>query len=139
MICLENMSTKSFIAYKINIIACARVLQLPFIRMSELGEINSQQLWTDAVKNTHSDVSLWLAQLCGALFIEESFEEQSVIAKSLGWNILKPNAVPAIFKNGNPPTKKLKRHNKNISQDAGDIPSKHAQNPLQAYLFITDL
>ena len=28
---------------------------------------------------------------------------------------------PAIFKNGAPPTKKLKRHDKNISQDTGDI------------------
>ena len=41
-ICLKNMNTKSFIAYKINIIACARALQLPFIRTSESGEINSQ-------------------------------------------------------------------------------------------------
>ena len=36
------MNTKSFVAYKINIIACARALQLPFIRTSESGEINSQ-------------------------------------------------------------------------------------------------
>ena len=42
-ICLKNMNTKSFIAYKISIIACARALQLPFIRTSESGEINSQQ------------------------------------------------------------------------------------------------
>ena len=41
-ICLKNMNTKSFRAYKINIIACARALQLPFIRTSESGEINSQ-------------------------------------------------------------------------------------------------
>ena len=42
---------------------------------------------------------------------------------------MKPNAVPTIFKNGPPPTKKLKRHDKNISQDADAIPSKQAQRP----------
>jgi len=55
-----------------------------------------------------------------------------VIAKSLGLkmnNILKLNAVPTIFKNGPPETKKLKRHSKNISQDAVTGPSKHAQKP----------
>ena len=43
-ICFKNMNTKSFIAYKINIIACACALQLPFIPTSESGEINSQHL-----------------------------------------------------------------------------------------------
>ena len=55
-----------------------------------------------------------------------------MIAKSLGLkmkNILKPNAVPTIFKNGPPQTKKLKRHDKNISQDALAGPSKHALQP----------
>ncbi len=43
------------------------------------------KLWTNAVKNTHSDVFNPLtSQLYSAHFIEESFEEQSVIAKSLG-------------------------------------------------------
>ena len=43
-ICLKNMNAKSFIAYKINIIACTRALQLPFIPTSESGEINSQHV-----------------------------------------------------------------------------------------------
>ena len=56
------------------------------------------KLWKNAVKNTHSDVfNPLISQLCNANFIEDSFEEQSVIAKSLGWNILKPNAVPTIL------------------------------------------
>ena len=42
VICLKNMNTKSFIAYKINIISCTCALQLPFIRKSKSGEINSQ-------------------------------------------------------------------------------------------------
>ena len=46
-------------------------------------------------------------------------------------NILKPNAVRKVFKNGPPQTKKLKRHDKNISQEAGAGPSKQAQKPPQ--------
>ena len=45
------------------------------------------KLWTSAVKNTHSDVfnPLTSGQLnCSAQFIMDYFEEQSVIAKSLG-------------------------------------------------------
>ena len=34
---------------------------------------------------------------------------------------MKPNSVPTIFINGPLLTKKLKRHEKNISQDAGDM------------------
>ena len=44
-------------------------------------------------------------------------------------NILKPNAIPTSFKNGPPQAKKLKRHDKNVSQEAGAGPSKHAQRP----------
>ena len=43
------------------------------------------KLWTNAVKNTHSNVFNPLtSRLCSAHFTEDSFEEQSVIAKSLG-------------------------------------------------------
>ena len=43
------------------------------------------KLWKNAVKNTHCDVfNPLISQLCNANFIEDSFEEQSVIAKSLG-------------------------------------------------------
>ena len=70
------------------------------------------KLWTNAVKNTRSDVFNPLtSRLCSAHFTEDSFEEQSVIAKSLGLkmkNILKPNAIPTIFKNGPPQAKKAK-------------------------------
>ena len=85
------------------------------------------------MRNTRSDVfNPTTSRLCSAHFTEDSFEEQTVIAKSLGLkmkNILKPNAVPTIFKNGPPQTKKLKRHDKNISQDALAGPSKHALQP----------
>lgn len=91
------------------------------------------KLWTNAVKNTRSDVfNPTTSRLCSAHFTEDSFEEQTVIAKSLGLkmkNILKPNAVPTIFKNGPPQTKKLKQHDKNIPQDALAGPSKHAHKP----------
>ena len=74
------------------------------------------KLWMNAVKNTRSDVFNPLtSRLCSAHFTEDSFEEQSVIAKSLGLkmkNILKPNTVPTVFKNGPPQTKKLKQHDK---------------------------
>ena len=64
------------------------------------------------MKNTRSDVfNPTTSQLCSAHFTEDSFEEQPVIAKSLGLkmnNILKPNAVPKIFKNGPSQTKKAK-------------------------------
>jgi len=90
------------------------------------------KLWTNAVKNTCSDVfNPKTSRLCSAHFTEDSFEEQTVIAKSLGLkmkNILKPNAVPTIFKNGPPQMKKLKRHD-NMSQDALTRPSKHTQKP----------
>ena len=91
------------------------------------------KLWTNAVKNTRSDIfNPFTSRLCSAHFTEDSFEEQSVIAKSLGLkmkDILKLNAIPTIFKNGPPQAKKLKRHDKNVSQEAGAGRSKHAQRP----------
>ena len=87
------------------------------------------KLWTNAVKNTRSDIfNPFTSRLCSAHFTEDSFEEQSVIAKSLGLK-MKPNAIPTIFKNGPPQAKRLKRHDKNVSQEAGAGRSKHAQRP----------
>ena len=57
-----------------------------------------------------------------------------MISKSQGLkmtNILKPNAVPTIFKNRPPQTKMLKRHDKNISQDTLAGQSKHVPQPAQ--------
>lgn len=68
------------------------------------------RLWTNAVKNTRSDFfNPTTSHLCSAHFIVDCFKEQSVIAKSLGLEmktILKPTAVPSIFKSGPPDTKK---------------------------------
>lgn len=46
-----------------------------------------------------------VSRLCSAHFTDDSFKGQTVIAKSLGLkmkNILKPNAVPLIFKTAPP-------------------------------------
>ena len=53
-----------------------------------------------------------------AHYIEDSFEEQSVISEISGLKYFETNAVPTTFKNGPPHTKKLKQHDKNISHDA---------------------
>ena len=66
------------------------------------GDAQVAKLWTNAVKNTRSDVFNPLtSRLCSAHFKDDSYGEQSVIAKYLGLkmkNILKPNAVSTIFK-----------------------------------------
>ena len=64
-------------------------------------DLNVAKQWTKAVKNTRSDFfNPATDHICSAHFTADSFEDQSVIAKSLGLkmkNILKPNAVPTIF------------------------------------------
>ena len=67
-------------------------------------------LWTRAVKNTRSDFvnPINSSCLCSIHFATDSFEEQSVLAKSMGLKmkaLLKYNAVPSIF-DTNPPVKK---------------------------------
>ena len=101
-------------------------------------DLNVAKQWTKAVKNTRSDFfNPATGHICSAHFTADSFEDQSVIAKSLGLkmkNILKPNAVPTIFRSGPPDKKKQKRgEDKNLSSspDAGAGPSKHAEKPLR--------
>ena len=67
-------------------------------------------LWTRAVKNTRSDFvdPINSSCLCSIHFATDSFEEQSVLAKSMGLKtkaLLKYNAVPSMF-DTNPPVKK---------------------------------
>lgn len=70
-------------------------------------------LWTIAVKNTRSDFvnPINSSRLCSIHFATDSFEEQSVLAKSMGLKmkaLLKYNAVPSMF-DTNPPVKKKQR------------------------------
>lgn len=70
------------------------------------------ELWTNAVKNTRSDIfNPTTSWLCSSHFTEDSFEEQSVIAKSLGLklkNIFETQCRSYSFKNGPLQTKNEK-------------------------------
>ena len=101
-------------------------------------DLNVAKQWTKAMKNIRSDFfNPATSRICSAHFTVDSFVDQSVIAKSLGLkmkNILKPNAVPTIFRSGPPHKKKQKRgEDKNLScsLDAGAGPSKYAEKPLR--------
>ncbi|KAJ7372942.1 THAP domain containing 10 [Desmophyllum pertusum] len=93
------------------------------------------KLWTNAVKHTRSDFfNPTTSRLCSVHFSADCFEEQSVIAKSLGLkmkNLLKPDAVPSIFKSGPPETKKQRREDDNVSTSHEVRAGPSKQKPLR--------
>ena len=71
------------------------------------------RVWTRAVRNTRADFSPSpSSKLCSAHFTEDCFEDQTVIARSLGLSMkktLKPEAVPTIFTCDDLPGKRKRR------------------------------